>query len=393
MMRPYYRLRSVGFILMGDGLRRALPFFSPPPCGEGAGGRRGDTALPRPPAPPPRPSLTRGEGVCATPAPLNLAPIGFALALAAMQAVLPSHLVAQDYPRHAVKIIVPYPAGGTADLMPRIVFDALSHKWGQPVVIENRAGAGGNIGAEAAFHAEPDGYTLIASPAPPFAINQNLYRKLGYDPAAFVPISVMGIVPTGLVVSPAKVSATTVKDLIAYARANPGRISSATQGNGTTSHLTSAMFQMMAKVQFVHVPYRGTAPALQGLLAGDCDIMFDNLGVSLQLVKAGQLRLLGVATEGRMAALPEVPTIAETLPGFSSLAWFAVAAPPRTSRDIVNKISADIAEAIRSPDVHKRFDELSAEPVGSGPDAMARFMREETTRWGAVIKAADVKLE
>src|ERR1700730_8307118 len=317
----------------------------------------------------------------------------FALAIAMVQAVMPSQLVAQDFPRHAVKIIVPYPAGGTADLMPRIVFDFLSRKWGQPVVIENKAGAGGNTGAEAAFHAEPDGYTLMSSPSPPFVINQNLYHRLGYDPAAFVPISVMGIVPTGLVVSPGKVSATTVTDFITYARANPGGISSATQGNGTTSHLTSAMFQMMAKVQFIHVPYRGTAPALQVLLAGDCDIMFDNLGVSLPLVKSGQLRLLGVANERRMAALPEVPTIAETLPGFSSAAWFGVAAPPRTPRDIVHKISADIAEAIRSPDVRKRFDDLSAEPVGSAPEAMARFMREETARWRAVIKAADVKLE
>ncbi|HWN53166.1 MAG TPA: tripartite tricarboxylate transporter substrate binding protein [Xanthobacteraceae bacterium] len=319
--------------------------------------------------------------------------IGFALAIAVLPAVLPSQLVAQDFPRHAVKIIVPYPAGGTADLMPRIVFDFLSRKWGQPVVIENKAGAGGNIGAEAAFHAEPDGYTLLSTPPPPLVINQNLYPRLGYDPAAFLPIAVMGIVPNALVVSPSKVAATTVADFIAYARANPGKISSATQGNGTTSHLTSAMFQMMAKVQFIHVPYRGTAPALQGLLAGDCDIMFDNLGVSLPLVKSGQLRLLGVATERRMAALPEVPTIAETLPGFSSAAWFGVAAPPKTPRDIVHKISADIAEAIRSPDVRKRFDDLSAEPVGSAPEAMARFMREETARWRAVIKAAEVKLE
>jgi tripartite-type tricarboxylate transporter receptor subunit TctC len=333
------------------------------------------------------------EDMLITPHQCGLRSMGVALAIAALQAVLPSHLAAQDYPRRAVKIVVPYPAGGTADVMPRVVFDVLSRKWGQPVVIENKAGAGGNIGAETAFHAEPDGYTLMASPAPPFVINQNLYRKLGYDPAAFVPISVMGIVPTGLVVSPGNVSATTVADFITYARANPGKISSATQGNGTTSHLTSAMFQMMAKAQFVHVPYRGTAPALQGLLAGDCDIMFDNLGVSLALVKSGQLRLLGVATERRMAALPEVPTIAEALPGFSSVAWFAVAAPPKTPRNIVNKISADLAEAIRSPDVRKRFDDLSAEPVGGDPESMARFMREEIARWRAVIKAADVRLE
>jgi len=311
----------------------------------------------------------------------------------AVVAALITAASALDYPHRSVKVIVPFPAGGTADLMPRIVFDVLSRKWGQSVVIENKAGAGGNVGAEAAFRAEPDGYTLLSSPAPPFVINQNLYRRLGYDPAAFVPISVMGSVPTGLVASPGKVSATTLANFIAHARDNPGKISSATQGNGTTSHLTSAMFQMMAKVEFIHVPYRGTAPALQGLLAGDCDIIFDNLGVSLPLVRSGQLRLLGVATGERMAALPGVPAIAETLPGFTSAAWFAVAAPPKTPRDIVDKISADIAEAIRSPDVRKRFDDLSAEPVGSAPDAMARFMREETARWGAVIKAADVKLE
>jgi tripartite-type tricarboxylate transporter receptor subunit TctC len=318
----------------------------------------------------------------------------FAVMLAiATPSMLPSDVAAQEYPRRTVKIIVPYPAGGTADLVPRVVFDVLSRKWGQPVVIENKPGAGGNIGAEAAFHAEPDGYTLLSSPPPPFVINHNLYRKIGYDPAAFVPVSVMGIVPNGVVVNPGKVSAATVADLIAHARAHPGEITSATQGNGTTSHLTSALFQMMAKVQFVHVPYRGSAPALQGLLAGDCDIMFDNLGVSLSLARSGQLRLLGIASERRIAALPDVPAIAETLPGFSSAAWYAVAAPPKTPRDIASKLSADIAEAIRLPEVRKRFGELSAEPVGSNPEEMAGFMRQETARWGDVIKTADVKLE
>jgi tripartite-type tricarboxylate transporter receptor subunit TctC len=311
----------------------------------------------------------------------------------ALQAMLPPGAVAQDYPRRAVKIIVPFPAGGAADLMPRVVFDVLSRKWGQPVVIENKPGAGGNIGAEAVFHAEPDGYTLLASPPPPFVVNLNLYRKIGYDPAAFVPVSVMSTVPTGLVAAPDKIKGSTIADLIAYVRTHPGEITSATQGNGSTSHLTSALFQMMAKVQFVHVPYRGTAPALQGLLAGDCDIMFDNLGVSLPLVRSGQLRLLGIASEQRMAALPDVPAIAETLPGFVSSAWFGVALPPRTPREIASKISADITEAIRLPEVRKRFDDLSAEPVGSDPAAMARFMREETARWAAIIKAADVKLE
>jgi tripartite-type tricarboxylate transporter receptor subunit TctC len=320
----------------------------------------------------------------------GLRSMGLALTIAVSAALLPVHVAAQDYPRHAVKVVVPYPAGGTADLMPRIVFDVLSRKWGQAVVIENKPGGGGNIGAEAAFNAAPDGYTLLSTPPPPLVINQNLYPRLGYDPAAFVPVAVMGIVPNALV-SPGKVADATVADFIAYARRNPGKVLSATQGNGATSHLTSAMFQMMAKVAFVHVPYRGTAPALQGLLAGDCDIMFDNLGVSLPLVRSGQLRLLGVATERRMAALPEVPTIAETLPGFASTTWFGVAAPPKTPRDIVARISADIAETIRSPDVRNRFDDLSAEPVGSDPETMARFMGEEIARWR--IKAADVKVE
>lgn len=318
-----------------------------------------------------------------------------AIALAAATAILSglSPVSAEDYPHRAVKVVVPFPAGGTADLMPRVVFDVLSRKWGQPVVIENKPGAAGNIGAEAVFNADPDGYTLLSTPPPPLVINQNLYPRLGYDPAALVPISVMGVVPNALIVSPVKVAATTVPEFIAFARARPGQVTSATQGNGSTSHLTSAMFQTMAKLAFVHVPYRGTAPALQGLLAGDCDIMFDNLGASLPLVKSGQLRLLGVATPRRMEALPEVPAIAETLPGFESAAWFGVVAPPKTPRDIVDRISADIADAIHTPEVQRRFAELSAEPVGSDPAATAHFIAREVERWQAVIRAADVRIE
>jgi tripartite-type tricarboxylate transporter receptor subunit TctC len=300
---------------------------------------------------------------------------------------------AQTFPTHAVRIIVPFPAGGTADVMPRVVADWLSRKWGRPVVIENKTGAAGNIGAEAVYRAEPDGYTLLASPAPPLVINQNLYPSLPFDPAKFVPISVMGIVPNALVVNGKKIAATTVADFIAYAKANPGKITSATQGNGTTSHLTSELFQMMAGVKFTHVPYRGSAPALQGLLAGDVDIMFDNLGVSLALVKGGQLKLIAVGTDKRMTALPDVPTIAETLPGFAASAWFAVVAPPGTPAPIVAKISADIADAIKDPAVAKRLAELSAEPVGDTPAEAAAFMRDEVERWNKVIKAANVRLQ
>src|SRR5262245_9489588 len=232
--------------------------------------------------------------------------IAAALALAALLAVLPA-AQAQDYPSRAVKIIVPFPAGGTADVMPRIFSDWLSKKWGHPVVIENRTGAAGNIGAEAVAKADPDGYTLLAAPPPPLVLNHNLYPRLGFDPTEFVPIVIMGRVPNALVVN-AKVPLASVAEVIAYAKANPGKLTCATQGNGTTSHLTSEQFQMMAGVKFQQVPYRGSAPALTDLAAGNVDLMFDNLGVSLALVNGGQLKLLGVATPKRLATLPQVPT-------------------------------------------------------------------------------------
>ena len=317
--------------------------------------------------------------------------IGAGLALAAMLAALPQ-ADAQDYPSRPVKIIVPFPAGGTADVMPRVIGEWLSRKWGQPVVVENRTGAAGNIGAEAVAKAEPDGYTLLSAPPPPLVINQNLYPKLGFDPSEFVPIVIMGRVPNALVVNP-KLPLNSVAEVIAYAKANPGKLTSATQGNGTTSHLTSELFQMMADLKFQHVPYRGSAPALTDLVAGSVDLMFDNLGVSLPLVKGGQLKLLGVATPKRMASLPDVPTIAETLPGFESAAWFAIVAPPKTPQAVVDKINADVNEALRQSDIVQRLTQLSAEPIGGTPQATAAYMREEIERWHKVIKAANVKLD
>jgi tripartite-type tricarboxylate transporter receptor subunit TctC len=317
--------------------------------------------------------------------------IGAGLALAAMLAALPQ-ADAQDYPSRPVKIIVPFPAGGTADVMPRVIGEWLSRKWGQPVVVETRTGAAGNIGAEAVAKAEPDGYTLLSAPPPPLVINQNLYPKLGFDPSEFVPIVIMGRVPNALVVNP-KLPLNSVAEVIAYAKANPGKLTSATQGNGTTSHLTSELFQMMADVKFQHVPYRGSAPALTDLVAGSVDLMFDNLGVSLPLVKGGQLKLLGVATPKRMASLPDVPTIAETLPGFESAAWFAIVAPPKTPQAVVDKINADVNEALRQSDIVQRLTQLSAEPIGGTPQATAAYMREEIERWHKVIKAANVKLD
>jgi tripartite-type tricarboxylate transporter receptor subunit TctC len=312
--------------------------------------------------------------------------------LAAVTVALASPIQAQDYPNRPVKIIVPFPAGGTADAMPRLIAEQLSRKWRQPVVIENRTGAAGNIGAETAFKADPDGYTLLSAPPPPLVINQNLYPKLGFDPTEFVPIIIISRVPNALVVNP-KITAKTLAEFIAEARANAGKITSANQGNGSTSHLTSELFQMMANVKLQQVPYRGSAPALQDLVAGNVDIMFDNLGVSLPLVKGGQLKVLAVAAAKRMASLPDVPAIAETLPGFEAVAWYAIVAPPKTPRAIVDKINADANEALNSPEILERLPTFSAEAVGGTPEATAAYMREEVERWHKVIKAANVKLE
>ena len=303
----------------------------------------------------------------------------------------PAH--ADGYPDRTVKIIVPFPAGGTADAMPRLVGEWLSRKWGQPVIIENRTGAAGNIGAEQAYRAAPDGYTLLSTPPPPLVINQNLYPKLAFDPAKFEPIIVMAQVPNALMVNPDKVKASNLRELVEYLQKNPDKVTAATQGNGTTSHLTSELFQLMAKVKLRHIPYRGSAPALQGLLAGDVDLMFDNLGVSLALVNAGKLKLLAVASPNRLPAMPDVPTIAEALPGFEAVAWYGIVAPPQTPKDIVDKINADVNEALRQPELQGRLKTLSAEVFGGSVEKTSKYLKEEVARWGAVIKAANIELQ
>jgi len=224
-------------------------------------------------------------------------------------------------------------------------------------------------------------------------INQNLYPHLDFDPRQFVPVVVMGRVPNGLVINPDKIPANSVKDFIDYAKANAGKVTDATQGNGTTSQLTSAMFQMMANVKLQNVPYRGSAPALNDLVAGDVDCMFDNLGVSLQLVKAGKLKLLAVASQKRMASLPGVPAIAETLPDFDSVTWYAVVAPAGTPAAIVEKVNSGINEALQDPDIQRRLADLSAEPVGGTPQAAGAYLKQEAERWKNVIVSAHVTLD
>jgi tripartite-type tricarboxylate transporter receptor subunit TctC len=314
------------------------------------------------------------------------------LLLAAASAFALTLVQAQDYPSRPIKIVVPYPAGGSADLVPRAIVDELRAKWGQPVLVENHPGAGGNVGAEFVYRAEPDGYTLLATPPGPLVVNQNLYRNLRFDPSKFVPVIVLAEIPNVLLVNP-KMNAFRVKDIIDYAKANPDKLNYGSQGSGTTSHLTAELFKSAAGVRITHVPYKGSAPAMAALLAGEIDLMFDNLGVTLPQVKAGRLRAIAVCSEHRVSALPGVAAMPEILPGFVSSTWVAVVAPPGTPAAIAARLSAALDEAIRAPEAQKRFAALSAEPVGGSPARMASFMKFEEQRWKRVIETAKVQVD
>jgi tripartite-type tricarboxylate transporter receptor subunit TctC len=308
-------------------------------------------------------------------------------------ALAAASLQAQEWPQRTVRIIVPYPAGGSADLMPRAVIGTLSELWGQPVIVENRPGASGNIGATAVFQAEPDGYTLLSGPPPVMVINRLLYPKLAYDSSQFVPMTVIGAIPNVLLVHP-KVGVNTVAEFIAYVKANPGKLNYASQGSGSTSHMTAELFKSMAGgLDIAHVPYKGTAPALADLLGGQVEMMCDNLGVSLPHVRSGKLKALGVASKKRFPGLPDVPALSETLPGFEAIAWFGIVGPPKTPSAIADKVAAGVAEALKKPEVQKRLEALSAQPMGLTPVETSAFMKEEIQRWSAVIRAAGVKLE
>ncbi len=314
------------------------------------------------------------------------------LALACLFAT-PGALLAQAaFPNKAVRVIVPFPAGGSNDVLCRIVGEKLSAKWSQPVVVENRAGAGGNIGAEAVFKAEPDGSTLLCSPPGPLSINHNLYKSIGYDPAKFVPITVLAIVPN-VVTARADLPANSMQELIAHARANPGRITYASQGNGSTSHLSASMLQTMAGLDLVHVPYKGEGPALVDIVAGRVDIFIGNLAAALKFHQSNRAKILAVASTRRSLILPEVPTVIEAgLPGFVTSAWFGLVAPPGAPSAMAVKVSGDAADALKLPDVRARFLEQGAEPVGNTPAEMSAFVKEETARWQKVIQTANVTL-
>jgi tripartite-type tricarboxylate transporter receptor subunit TctC len=297
---------------------------------------------------------------------------------------------AANYPNNTIKIIVCVPAGGGVDTVTRIMADRLRQKLGQTVVVENRGGQAGNVGAEAVFAAEPDGYTLLASQPAPITVNVLLYKHLNFDPTAFEPVAVMTSIPNTLTVRP-DFPANTLQEFIAYAKANPGKLNYASQGTGTTSHLTAELFQTRTGTKLVHVPYKGTAPAINDLIAGHVDLFFTEVGSAIKLHEAGKAKILGIATKQRVPALPNVPTFIEAgVTDFQSDTWNAISAPPKTPKAIVAKLNAAIVEIMKMPDVQALLKKLSMTPESMSVKDAADYIKADTKRWTDVIRAAGI---
>jgi tripartite-type tricarboxylate transporter receptor subunit TctC len=292
-----------------------------------------------------------------------------------------------------VKVIVPFPPGSTLDALARILTDRMAQRWGQPVIIENVSGGGGNIGAERVARSAPDGYTLMFSPPGPLTINPLLYSDVAYDPAKFVPVSLLAKVPNVLVARNT-LGAGSVAEVSALAKANPDKLTYASQGVGSTAFLTAKLFEARAGIRLVHVPYRGAGPALNDIVAGHVDMMFDTAATSSPLHRAGTAKILAIADLERSGALPQVPTFAESgLPGFRSITWFACVAPPGTPASTAEKIHENLAEIVRQPEVSAKLNELMLEPVTGTPAQAARFFVEETAQWGKVIRDTGAKAQ
>jgi tripartite-type tricarboxylate transporter receptor subunit TctC len=296
-----------------------------------------------------------------------------------------------SYPNKIVKVIVSVPAGGGVDTVTRIITEQLSKRWGQTVVVENRGGAGGNIGGEAVFNSAPDGYTLLASQPSPITINKVLYTKLPYDPEKFETVAIMSEFPNVLLVRP-DFPAKTAKEFLDHAKANQGKLNYASQGIGTTSHLTAELFAKKTGLKFVHVPYKGTAPALNDLIASHVDFIFMELAAAKRLHDGNKARILAVATTKRIAALPDIPTLDEVgVKGVESSTWNAISAPPGTPKAIVDKINADVTAAQKTESVIEHFKRLNVDVTPRTPAQAKAFVADELKRWSEVVREAGVK--
>jgi tripartite-type tricarboxylate transporter receptor subunit TctC len=317
--------------------------------------------------------------------------LGLAAALLAVQAS--AQTPEPSFPTRAIKIISASPAGGGVDLSARIIADQLQKLWGHPVTVENRTGGSNNIAGEAVAKAEPDGYTLLATPPNTLTANAVLFKQLNYDPAALEPVAIMAVAPNVLAVkdaSPAK----SVADLIALAKANPGKLSYASQGNGSTTHLTSELFSSRTGIKLVHVPYRGAAPAVNDLAGGHVDTMFCDLGTILPLHQGGRVRIIATATLDRLSQIPTVPTIDESgVKGFSSSTFFSLMAPPRTPAEIRVKLNKAIVAAMQTPEAQAKLKTIFVEASKLDTKEMGDFIKAEAKLWGDVIRAANITVE
>ncbi len=318
-----------------------------------------------------------------------------AAAAAAACALLPGLAAAQGaFPSKTITIIVPFAAGGTTDILARVVAQGMGAELGQPVVVDNRAGAGGNIGGQLAARAPADGYTLFMGTVGTHAINAALYKKMPFDPIKdFAPLTRVANVPNLLVANPAQ-PFKTVQELIAYAKANPGKINFGSSGSGSSIHLSGELFKSMAKVDMQHVPYKGSAPAVTDLLGNQIAIMFDNMPSAIQHVRSGKLRAIAVTTAKRSPELPDVPTIAEAgVPGYEATSWFGMFAPAGTPAPVVAKLNATIVKVLAQPEIKKKLAEQGAEAAGETPEQFAAFIQKESVKWGKVVKESGASVD
>ena len=316
------------------------------------------------------------------------------IALLAAPVVAPSAAFAQGYPNKPIRLIVPWPPGQATDLAARIVAEKISQALGQPIVVENKPGAGGAIGTEAVAKAAPDGYTLLAASSGPISIMPNL-QKIPYDPLKdLAPVTLTAIAPFALVARP-DFPAANARELVALVKANPDKYTFSSSGTGATAHLFSEMFHAMAHIKSRHVPYKGSAPALTDLMGGQVDYTIETVASIVSHVKSGKLKAYGVTTAKRSSAMPEVPPLAEAanLPGFDAAAWIGYAAPAGTPREITMRISAEVQKAVQAQDLRDRYVTLGMEPAANTPDELMALMRREQERYGQIIRAAGIKVE
>ncbi|WP_436295958.1 Bug family tripartite tricarboxylate transporter substrate binding protein [Variovorax sp. LjRoot178] len=301
--------------------------------------------------------------------------------------------MAQTYPSRVIRIIVPYPPGGGADITARPIAQMLSERWGQPVIIENHGGASGMIGADIVAKAPPDGYTLLVSASAEVALNVALFPKMPYDPVRdFAPITLATVTPMALVVH-SSVPVTSLKEYIAIARAKPGSMTFGSVGNGTPHHFAGEWLKMLTKVDIVHVPYKGSGPLIIDLLGGHSPSGFATLLPAMQHMKSGKLRALAVTTQKRVPLLPDVPALAETLPGFDISQWNAVWAPAATPKDVLDKLSAEITRIVQSPDYKARMSEQGSEAIGNSPSELAAFQKAEIDKYRKIAQEANIKVD